>query len=109
MLPQKKFYEKIGFKIIGGELSQNWLILKNGDATIGLFQGMFEKNLLYFTPGWDNNRVSLVEFVDIRDIQNRLKEYGLEFEYEIEAESSGPAHFMIVDPDGNQILFDQHV
>jgi len=105
----KSFYEKMGFKQVGGELSQNWVILRNGDTTIGLFHGMFEKNLLYFTPGWDKYGASLDEFVDIRDIQSKLKEAGLEIDSEIETGSSGPAFFKMVDPDGNQIWFDQHV
>ena len=105
----KSFYEKMGFKQVGGELSENWVILRNGDTTIGLFHGMFEKNLLYFTPGWDKYGASLDEFVDIRDIQSKLKEAGLEVDSEIEMGSSGPAFFKIVDPDGNQIWFDQHV
>jgi catechol 2,3-dioxygenase-like lactoylglutathione lyase family enzyme len=105
----KSFYEKMGFKQVGGELSENWVILRNGETTIGLFHGMFENNLLYFTPGWDKYGANLEEFVDIRDIQSRLKEAGLEVDSEIESEGSGPAFFKMVDPDGNQIWFDQHV
>ena len=105
----KSFYEKMGFIQVGGEISQNWVIMRNGDTTIGLFHGMFENNLLYFTPGWDKYGNSLDKFLDIREIQSRLKEEGLEFDTEIEADSSGPAFFKLVDPDGNQIWFDQHV
>lgn len=109
IVASKAFYEKVGFRQVGGVLSENWVILRNGDAKIGLFQDMLDQNLLYFTPGWDKNMESPDGFTDIRDIQKRFKEEGLEFVYEIEAESPGPAHFMIVDPDGNKILFDQHV
>jgi catechol 2,3-dioxygenase-like lactoylglutathione lyase family enzyme len=105
----KAFYEKLGFEAFGGEISQNWLIMKNGDSVIGLFQGMFEKNLLPFNPGWDQTANTLDSFTDVRDIQKELKGQGVEFDAEADTESTGPAHFMITDPDGNQILIDQHV
>ncbi len=90
-------------------MAQNWLILKNGDTTIGLFQGMFERNTFTFNPGWDKDAKPLDAFTDIRDIQRSLKERGLEFESEADEGSEGPASFMVLDPDGNPILFDQHV
>jgi catechol 2,3-dioxygenase-like lactoylglutathione lyase family enzyme len=105
----KAFYEKLGFEAFGGEISQNWLIMKNGDSVIGLFQGMFEKNLLTFNPGWDQTANTLDSFTDVRDIQKELKGQGVEFDAEADTGSTGPAHFMITDPDGNQILIDQHV
>jgi catechol 2,3-dioxygenase-like lactoylglutathione lyase family enzyme len=103
------FYEKLGFEVFGGEASQNWLILKNGDYVIGLFQGMFDKNILTFNPGWDNNASELDHFTDVRELQRQLKVQGVEFISEADEESKGPASFMIADPDGNPILFDQHV
>jgi lactoylglutathione lyase len=105
----KDFYEKFGFKVIGGDASQNWLILRNGDHTIGLFQGMFEKNTLTFNPGWDKNAEQLDTFTDIRDLQRQLKERGVELLSEADATTTGPASFVAVDPDGNPILVDQHV
>ena len=105
----KDFYEKLGFEVFGGDISQNWLILKNGDHVIGLFQGMFEKNSLTFNPGWDSNEHLRVAFTDIRDLQRRLKEQGVEFVSEADESTTGPASFVAVDPDGNQILVDQHV
>ena len=105
----KVFYEKLGFKEFGGDAAQNWLILKNGDTVIGLFQGMFEKNILTFNPGWDSNAEKLDTFTDIRDLQRSLKEQGVEFESEADESTVGPASFIIVDPDGNPILVDQHV
>jgi catechol 2,3-dioxygenase-like lactoylglutathione lyase family enzyme len=104
----RDFYQKLGFKEIGGDISQNWLILRNGDHTIGLFQGMFEKNTLTFNPGWDSNANDLVKFTDIRTLQRRLKEQGLEFASEADEETTGPASFLLIDPDGNPILIDQH-
>ena len=103
------FYEKLGFEVFGGEASQKWLILKNGDYVIGLFQGMFDKNILTFNPGWDNNASELDHFTDVRELQRQLKVQGVEFISEADEESKGPASFMIADPDGNPILFDQHV
>lgn len=105
----KGFYEKLGFEVFGGEIDENWLIMKNGEATIGLFQGMFERNILTFNPGWDSNAQSLESFIDVRDIQRRLKELDLEIQTEADESGEGPASFMIVDPDGNPILVDQHV
>jgi catechol 2,3-dioxygenase-like lactoylglutathione lyase family enzyme len=103
------FYEKLGFHVFGGDISENWLIMKNGDHTIGLFQGMFEKNMLTFNPGWDSNARKLDAFTDIRDLQRHLKEQGIEFLSEADENTTGPASFVIADPDGNPILVDQHV
>jgi catechol 2,3-dioxygenase-like lactoylglutathione lyase family enzyme len=105
----KNFYEKLGFKVFGGDITQNWLILKNGDAVIGLFQGMFEKNILTFNPGWDSNARELDEYTDVRELQRRLKEQGVEIIEEADESTSGPASFTLMDPDGNPILVDQHV
>ena len=105
----KTFYENLGFEIFGGDITQNWLILKNGNSTIGLFQGMFEKNIMTFNPGWDANANNLDSFTDVREIQKQLKEKGIKFESEADETTSGPASFMISDPDGNPILVDQHV
>lgn len=105
----REFYEKLGFVEFGGDASQNWLIMKNGGAVIGLFQGMFEKNSLTFNPGWDSNAQPLDTFTDVREIQRRLKEQGVKLVSEADEESSGPASFIAVDPDGNPILVDQHV
>jgi catechol 2,3-dioxygenase-like lactoylglutathione lyase family enzyme len=105
----KAFYEKLGFEFFGGDISQNWVILKNGEVVIGLFQGMFEKNMLTFNPGWDGNAQTLDEFTDVREIQRRLKEEGVDFISEADESTTGPASFMIADPDGNPVLFDQHV
>lgn len=103
------FYEKFGFKVFGGDASQNWLILKNGDCVIGLFQGMFEKNTLTFNPGWDSNANPLEAFADVRDLQRQLKEQGVQLVAEADETTKGPAFFMAIDPDGNPVLFDQHV
>ena len=105
----RSFYEKLGFKPFAGNASQNWLILKNGDHVIGLFQGMFEKNMLTFNPGWDSNAQRLATFTDVRDLQRQLKAQGVRFEQEADESTTGPASFVIEDPDGNPILFDQHV
>jgi lactoylglutathione lyase len=105
----KAFYEKFGFKDFGGDITQNWLILKNGDVIIGLFQGMFEKNSLTFNPGWDQNAQKLELFTDVREIQRHLKTQGMEFLSEADESTTGPASFVVEDPDGNPILFDQHV
>ena len=104
----RQFYEKFGFKALGGNASQKWLILKNGDCIIGLFQGMFEKNILTFNPGWDNNAQQLPEFTDIRELQRQLKAQGVQFESEADESTTGPASFIVVDPDGNPVLVDQH-
>ena len=105
----REFYEKFGFKEFGGDASQNWLILKNGDHTVGLFQGMFEKNMLTFNPGWDRNAKPLDNFTDVRDLQRNLKAHGIKFISEADESTKGPASFVAVDPDGNPILVDQHV
>jgi len=105
----RSFYEKLGFKAFAGDASQHWLILKNGDHTIGLFQGMFEKNILTFNPGWDSNAQKLDAFTDVRDLQRQLKAQGIALQTEVDETSSGPASFVVVDPDGNPILVDQHV
>jgi len=105
----RSFYEKLGFQVFAGDASQNWLILKNGDHAIGLFQGMFEKNILTFNPGWDSSAQKLDVFTDVRDLQRQLKAKGVTLQTEADETSTGPASFMIVDPDGNPILIDQHV
>ena len=105
----RAFYEKLGFEEFHGDASQNWLILKNGDHVIGLFQGMFEKNILTFNPGWDGNANELDEFTDVRELQRRLKAQGVELQVEADESTTGPASFVAVDPDGNPILVDQHV
>lgn len=105
----KSFYENLGFSVFGGDVSQNWLILKNGGCVIGLFQGMFEKNILTFNPGWDQNATKIDSFTDIRDIQRQLKAKGVKIETEADENTSGPASFIVADPDGNPILLDQHV
>jgi catechol 2,3-dioxygenase-like lactoylglutathione lyase family enzyme len=105
----QSFYEKLGFHVFGGDAAQNWLIMKNGDHIIGLFQGMFEKNILTFNPGWDNKANTLDTFTDVRDLQRELKVRGVEFEQEADESTIGPASFIVIDPDGNPILIDQHV
>ena len=105
----KAFYEKLGLEESGGDISQNWLILKNGEHVIGLFQGMFEKNMLTFNPGWNQDAQKLDVFTDVRELQRQLKAEGLEFMSEAEETTTGPAGFMVLDPDGNPILVDQHV
>ncbi|MFQ5530626.1 MAG: VOC family protein [Gemmatimonadota bacterium] len=105
----RSFYEYLGFEVFGGEASQNWLILKNGDHTIGLFQGMFEKNILTFNPGWDNGANALETFMDVREIQRQLKARGINLQNEADESTTGPASLFVVDPDGNPILIDQHV
>ena len=105
----KEFYEKLGFRVFMGDISQNWLILKNGEHVIGLFQGMFEKNMLTFNPGWNQDTQKLDSFTDVRELQRQLKAQGVEFLSEADESTTGPAGFMVVDPDGNPILVDQHV
>lgn len=105
----KSFYEGLGFSAIGGDESQNWLILSDGAAAIGLFQGMFEKNMLTFNPGWGPGGVAVDEFEDVRALQKRLKSGGASFESEADENGKGPASFVILDPDGNPVLVDQHV
>jgi lactoylglutathione lyase len=105
----KLFYEKLGFTVFAGVQSQNWLILKNGDHAIGLFQGMFEKNILTFNPGWNSDAQPLSKFTDVRELQRQLKDRGVNMILEADESSTGPGSFMVVDPDGNTILVDQHV
>jgi catechol 2,3-dioxygenase-like lactoylglutathione lyase family enzyme len=105
----KLFYQKLGFKVFAGDQSQNWLIMKNGEHNIGLFQGMFEKNLLTFNPGWSGDAQPLAEFTDVRKLQRLLKERGVNMITEADESTTGPAYFMVIDPDGNTILVDQHV
>lgn len=105
----KAFYEKFGFTVFGGDITQNWLILKNGNHVIGLFQGMFDKNMLTFNPGWDQNAQKLNTFTDIREIQKQLKASGVALTQEADESTTGPASLVVVDPDGNPILLDQHV
>jgi lactoylglutathione lyase len=105
----KAFYEKLGFEVFGGDISQNWLILKNREHVIGLFQGMFEKNMLTFNPGWDQDAQNLDAFTDVRELQWQLKAKGVELTAEADESTKGPAYIMLADPDGNPILVDQHV
>ena len=105
----KHFYEVLGFEQFHGDADQGWLIMKCGDTVIGLFQGMFDKNMMTFNPGWDGNAQALESFEDVRAIQQRLKSAGIELVSEADETSTGPANFMVLDPDGNPILFDQHV
>lgn len=103
------FYEKFGFQVFGGDNTQNWLIMKNGEHVIGLFQGMFDKNMLTFNPGWDQDAQKLDSFTDVRVLQQQLKAQGVEFINEAVEGTGGPGYFTAVDPDGNPILIDQHV
>jgi lactoylglutathione lyase len=105
----KAFYEKLGFTVFAGDQTKNWLIMKNGNHNIGLFQGMFDKNILTFNPGWSNGAEQLSEFTDVRELQRQLKARGVNMISEADENSTGPASFMISDPDGNTILVDQHV
>lgn len=105
----RAFYEKFGFTPFAGDAAQNWLILKNGDHVIGLFQGMFEKNILTFNPGWDQDARKLGSFTDVRELQRRLKAQGVKLTSEADERTKGPASFTLTDPDGNPVLFDQHV
>lgn len=104
----RAFYEKLGFEVIGGDPKQNWLILRNGDHVLGLFQGMFEQNILTFNPGWDQSGSELDSYTDVREIQRALKDRGIAVSSEADDTTSGPASLMLSDPDGNQILIDQH-
>lgn len=104
----KKFYENLGFITIGGEINQKWLILKNGNSIIGLFQEMFDKNIITFNPGWDENAQNIDKFDDVRVIQNHLKQCGIKLTGEVDENSTGPASITLTDPDGNNILIDQH-
>ena len=105
----REFYEKFGFTAFAGDASQNWLMLRNGSHVIGLFQGMFERNILTFNPGWDQNAEALEAFTDVRDLQRQLKAQGVELMNEADESTTGPGSFVAVDPDGNPILVDQHV
>lgn len=109
LLVSKSFYEKLGFTVFAGEQDKGYLILKNGNALIGLFQGMFEGNMLTFNPGWDENASTLEDFDDVRTIQKSLKENDVTLMTEADESTTGPANFMVTDPDGNVILIDQHV
>lgn len=105
----RSFYEKLGFQAVGGDATKGWLILRNGDSNLGLFQGMFDKNILTFNPGWSHTAEPLAQFTDVREIQRRLEQQGLKLLTRADEASKGPASLMLVDPDGNQILLDQHV
>jgi lactoylglutathione lyase len=102
------FYEAFGFKVFGGNAAQNWLILKNDEHIIGLFQGMFEKNMLTFNPGWDSDAKDLDTFTDVRELQRQLKAQGIALMTEADETTTGPASFIAIDPDGNPVLVDQH-
>jgi len=104
----RDFYEKLGFEKVGGDVEANWLIMRNRDHVLGLFQGMFEANILTFNPGWDQNCNNIDEFTDVRDIQRELKAQGISLTSEADQSTSGPASIMLSDPDGNTILIDQH-
>ena len=106
----RDFYDKLGFEVVGGDAAQGWLILRNANAvTVGLFHGMFERNILTFNPGWDERAQPLGEFMDVRELQRQLKAKGVPLMSEADEAGSGPASFIIIDPDGNPILVDQHV
>ena len=105
----RAFYEKLGFSQVMGDPAQHWLILRNGETTIGLFQGMFPRNTLTFNPGWTSQNQPLLEFQDVRDLQRQLKAQGVKLDTEADEKTKGPASIMLTDPDGNPILFDQHV
>lgn len=105
----KAFYEKLDFKVVSGKPEQRWLVMQNGHARIGLFQGMFDRNMLTFNPGWSKDKEPLKDFQDVRELQRRFKERGLAMAAEVDERGSGPGYFIVVDPDGNKLLFDQHV
>ncbi|AEV33504.1 putative ring-cleavage extradiol dioxygenase [Owenweeksia hongkongensis DSM 17368] len=105
----KEFYEKLGFERFAGDIERNYLIMKNGNSLVGLFQGMFENNILTFNPGWDESANKLESFDDVRDIQKHLKDKGVELQREADTSTTGPASIVMTDPDGNHILIDQHV
>lgn len=109
LVVSKKFYEKLGFSVFAGDLKMNYLIMKNGNSLIGLFQGMFENNILTFNPGWDENANTLEDYDDVRKIQSELKDKDVKLDSEIDEKTSGPASIMLTDPDGNCILIDQHI
>lgn len=104
----KSFYENLGFQVLGGDIAQNWLIMKNESCVIGLFQGMFENNIMTFNPGWNEHAENLETFTDVRELQKQLKEKGIKIQSEADESTEGPAFFTIEDPDGNPILVDQH-
>ena len=105
----RRFYEQLGFTAFAGDPAQHWLILRNGDRVLGLFEGMFERNILTFNPGWDQDARPLAEFTDVRELQRRLRAAGVPFASEADERTTGPASFVVIDPDGNPVLFDQHV
>lgn len=105
----KRFYETLGFTVFAGDAAKNYLIMKNGNSLVGLFHGMFENNILTFNPGWDENAQTLEQYDDVREIQRQLKEKGIQLVAEADESTSGPAHLIVVDPDGNTILIDQHI
>lgn len=105
----REFYERLGFHVFAGDAAQNWLIMKNGGTAIGLFQGMFDRNMLTFNPGWDQDAQPVDPFTDVREIQRALRSAGIELQQEADEATTGPGSFVITDPDGNPILFDQHV
>lgn len=105
----RDFYEKLGFNVFAGDAAQHWLIMKNGGTAIGLFQGTFDKNILTFNPGWDDNARKLAAFTDVRELQRQLEAQGVQLQQQTDENATGPASFMVVDPDGNTILVDQHV
>ena len=109
LIKSKEFYEALGFTVFHGEVSMGYLIMKSKSCNIGLFQGMFEKNILTFNPGWDENAAPLESFTDVREIQKELKAKGIELAKEVGDSASGPGSIVVVDPDGNQVMFDQHV
>lgn len=108
LVKSKEFYEKLGFKTMGGDMKSNYLIMKNESTIIGLFQAMFDGNMLTFNPGWDENAKNIEDFDDVREIQKRLKAEGISLEKEADEKTSGPEHIFLKDPDGNMILIDQH-
>ncbi len=109
IVASRDFYAKLGFKPFGGNIEQKWLILKNGDHIIGLFQGMFEKNMLTFNPGWDTNAQPVPGYTDVRELQRQLKAQGVVLQTEADESTTGPASLIVVDPDGNPVLLDQHL
>ena len=104
----REFYEKLGFSVFGGDQAQRWLIMKSGTTLIGLFQGMFEKNMLTFNPGWDSDARPLPAFTDVREIQRQLRSQGVVVTQAVDEATTGPGHIVVTDPDGNDVLLDQH-